>query len=452
MADPATLPGYKATHTDTALVVHGVEIFCTCFREPPDHPDVTFDGNFDDRWIRSAVKHAKQAEGDRYFPPLFIRHHDMAAEMNDAVRAAGYFKILGTRPISFKGKRVSAVVADLVFTDPGAQSEALAGRVPYRSVEIFNVDKPAFDGLALLDHEPPFLELPMMVISEVNDQRSTGAKTAPAGFSLGGFNSERRAQMMFREETPMTTKNDEEEAKAALQGQLFEKEEEAGEDAEGSPSATLDVSSVVKAIESGEISVKDMDAILDAIQGQKGAGDEEPAAETEPAAGAEAMSKSDEPAMTAETAALQGRIEGLEAKDKQRDESDTRREDVAVAMKRLEGHPAGDLEKLEAKFVAFHTRAGGDADLFGSYVDAMVKAIGPVVRDSGAGDRFARQQNGAPPSEVAMKFQAEGPAALEKATAFSSEWRSLKASGHTRMTEERYVSLRMERQNLAAQN
>ena len=144
---------YEATRNGMGhLTIHRVPIFVECERG---------DMKFDAAWIAEAVKKARQAESEGYFPPLHIRHHDDGA----MPQPVGFFKIVETGPMTFKGKERIAIFADLVVTQPHVEDDVLKARLPYRSVEIFNVDDPAINSLALLDHEPPYLELPMLMVT-----------------------------------------------------------------------------------------------------------------------------------------------------------------------------------------------------------------------------------------------------------------------------------------------
>ena len=42
-----------------------------------------------------------------------------------------------------------------------------------------------------------------------------------------------------------------------------------------------------------------------------------------------------------------------------------------------------------------------------------------------------------------MKYQEQGTDAIDTATAFAREWEELRNSGHTRMTQDRYVEINM---------
>ena len=187
-------------------------------------------------------------------------------------------------------------MADLVITDPTTQTDVLATRLPYRSVEIFNVEQPSIDSLALLDHEAPYLPLPMLLVSDVDGQ-NTDSKHALGGVASATFRSGWQmdarkdsgpmvacfrhgdhAHLLFHESEETMSTNQEtlaadasaEDITAKFADNGYKPEEKAEKDedkSEDMENGAYDVSAVVSAIESGEISVSDMDAILAAIQG-----------------------------------------------------------------------------------------------------------------------------------------------------------------------------------------
>lgn len=427
---------YQATKDrDGTLTVHRVPIFVECQRG---------DFHFNAQWIAQAVAKAQQAEREGYLPPLHIRHHEASTEANDSVRAAGFFRVLGTEHITFKGAPRLAIMADLIVTDPATQSDILQKRLPYRSVEIFNVEMPAIDGLALLDHEAPFLELPMLMVSRVANQSgadmvSGETFTAPWSMHAGTdaatpmvacFRRGREAHLLFREDDAMTDEPKSDETKGDGKGEKME---------------ALDVGSIVKAIKSGSISVADMDAIVAAIQEQESSSksEAEPKADNTPAPaatpGGESMKKQPTQ-MTEQMAAIAGENEALKARVQAIEAADLRKTDVAAAMKRLEGRPLGS--DLEVRLQKFHQDHGAPA--FKSYVDSMAQSIAPTPAKDGATERFAALNGGKVPA-VAMKYQEQGTVAVEKAVKFCAEWQQLQRGGHTRMSEERYVAMNMAR-------
>ena len=466
------MTGYRATRdADGVLTVHRVPIFVECTRG-----DFTADA----AWLSKAVRRAHEAAVDGYYPPLHIRHHDDESD----VRAAGYFKVLGTETITFKGARRVAVLADLVVTDLCAQSDVLAKRLPYRSVEIFDVDVPGLDSLALLDHQAPYLELPMLMVSDVEDPAPEsssirGIDTAIPGAVAGlvrvayakikspwqngspaagepvvaCFRRGHSAYLFFEDDDPMAppiktpAKPNVVPPKTSIQmaddgppKKDDDKKDDDKGDGEKMADEGLDVSAVVKAIGDGSISVADMDAIMDAIQAQQGtaAPDAEDAATSPPAPAAapgESMTKGP---MSAAMAKMQGKLDAQTARLDERDASDVRRDDVALALQRLEGQPLGS--DLEAKLVKFHADHGGAA--FKSYVDSLVQTFAAYAGGGDAtAEAFAGSTTGVPAE--ALAYQDKGTDAVEKAAQFAREHAELEARGHVRMSAKRYVELNM---------
>lgn len=454
--ETVVVPGYDVPQR--VLLVHDVEIFCACTR-----------GDFvvDERWIVKAVERAKRKQREAYLPPLHIRHHEPATEQNDSVHSAGFFRITGTRPITLDGKRRLAVFADLIVVDEWSQQQVLTMRYPYRSVELFDPDNrpPSIDGLALLDHEAPYLELPMLLVKGVEDG---GEGNGTPGFASVGPPTFRRAEtvvlgphgdpvvacfrsgphrsFLFRQE-PIMADNDP-ATNEPTQSVLFTEDEKPADKKDGDKEnmeedggGGLDVSSVVKAIESGEISVADMDAILAAIQAQGSAAEPEPKVEAPaPAAapGAEAMKKNSG-AMTAQMAAMQGKIDGLEARGVARDEADVLKEDVTAGMTLLADRPMGDLDKLEAKLVKFH-KARGHGELWTAYLDSLAQTV-PLPDGDTTEARFQSQDKQTP--DVALKYlDGGGTDAVDRATNFARQHKALQGRG-SKITLERYVEINM---------
>ena len=362
-------------------------------------------------------------------------------------------------------------MADLVITDPATQQEVLNKRLPYRSVEIFNVEKPSIDGLALLDHEAPFLELPMLMISEVDGQRTDSlhalGNSDSGNFRESWFMESRRddepavacfrhgnkAHLLFQEELtvnktkdtkvledvknaqPMNFGGDDDKPK---EENNYEKNGADNGDDEDMENGGYDVAGVVSAIESGEISVADMDSILAAIQAQQSDStteEEEAPEEAAPAAvpGESMKNKS----LHEQFASMQGENESLRADIDTMKADALRKEQVAESMLRLGDRPLG--ADLEERLISFHSDHGAKA--FIAYVDGLAKTTGVLPGDNGTGNAFQSQLGKTP--EVAMKYQEQGTDAIDTATAFAREWEELRNSGHTRMTQDRYVEINM---------
>jgi hypothetical protein len=406
-----TLPhgGYTATMDVTTgmLTVHRVPIFVECERN-----EIVFDRG----WIEKAVVRAKQAESEGYLPPLHIRHH---GEETGEVRPAGFFRVLGVEQLRFKGKARSAIMVDLVITDPAAQQEVLQMRLPYRSVEIFDVHSPNIDSLALLDHEAPFLELPMLAIRELHKAEQSGGEQCRIveSFALrrgedgdtiaATFTRGKRASILFRDE----------ETKMADDG----KDDKDGEKMEAGPS----VEAICKAIADGSISVADMSKIMEAITSAQGGGEAAPA-ETPDAQ----MARTDN---SEALATLQGKYDALSAQLAEMQADAARKHEVAAALKRLADRPLGS--DLEGRLTAFHREHGGKA--FAAYVQSMETFAAPT------GTRMAMDTAPIKMSKTVESFMKDGPDAVEKAAQFSNKWAQLKSAGLMRITEQEYVTKKM---------
>lgn len=436
---------------DGTLTVYAVPIFVECSRG---------ETTFDQDWIQAAVAKAEQRQAEGYFAPLHIRHHEPATEANQSVRAAGYFEITGTQTITFKGQSALAIMADLKVTDPMVQDEILSKRLPYRSVEIFDVNDPSIDSLALLDHEAPYLELPMLMVSMLQDNSPEGRPMFSSTFRVEHPESEssspvaacfRRGHSAFLiiQEADMapkkkaTTKAEETDPKKMAcepKGENMQeetKDEEKSEDMEAGEGGGVDVDSVCKAIESGEISIADFDKILASIAKAKGESEveEEPAEEMPapaPVPSSDAM----------KAASLEGEVAALKARMEDRDAQDARKSDVSEAMQRLENYPLG--AEPEKALTDFHKEHGPEA--FKAYVDSMAKTFAAVETiDDFAASRFASQGNKT--DAVVMKYAAHGTDAMAKAQEYSAEWEQLRLAGYRR-SKESYVDGSMKRLGL----
>lgn len=459
---PAThaFPGFKVTKTDSATIFHRIPIFAECKRG-----DFTADA----RWIQEAVKEAKLGERGGHLPPLHAQHHDPHGDpqVDAKVVSVGVFKVLGAAPLTFKGRRVTAIYADLIVTDAYFADELCRMKFPYRSVEIFDPGgSPKINGLALLDHEAPYLELPMLMAGEIDDQRTGEAAAPSATFQLnysrnprslvlGSARRGKREILLFRFNPDEVDTMDEDDIKPddeleqngnAGDGAENFADDKGGdgddENMEGDEGGGMDVSGVVKAIESGDISVADMDAILAAIQNQKSEsdlGEDEEDVAPAPVPGAEIMSANKTTAKM--LARSEAKILALEARLNARDAKDTRVGAVKKAMKRLEGVPLGDIEKLENKLLNFHKRAKGDSELFDEFVDTLAKSVRIGDDDDEETRENFKRQPKAP--KEALAFHALGDEALEKAIHFARQYDQI--GGRMRASRESHIRVNMKR-------
>lgn len=443
-AEALTAHTYLSTIETGRYIVHDVPIFAECERGSTQ---------FDAAWILAAVKAAREAESESYLPPLHVRHHPNPGEP-DTVRAAGMMRVTRAGPLRFRGSYRMAIFADLIITDPCVAEDVAKGRLPWRSVEIFDVAKPAIGSLALLDHEAPFLELPLLMTAGDDPQAmhfgAGDEETFAVRDVLRGVRSGRRAVAITN--TPMEAVDMATQAKqtpVADQGQKMaagyddkdkeskmEKDEGESNDEEKMEAEGMDVESICAAIKSGEISVADMQKIMEAIAESQAveAPDEDSDDEPAPAAtpGAEAMSKRE--------AQLRARLDLMEAKIAERDEREAISKAVEVAMKRLSGRPLGsDLDGRLTKFRKAHGQAA-----FEEYVDTLAEGLAALDGDDSADAANFRSQS-RPVSKAAMKFAALGAEALERANQAAAEHKELAERRMTHIPEARYIELHMAR-------
>ncbi len=437
--EPTTLRafgGFSAHMEDTpqgkALIVHRVPIFCEC--ERPDH-DISFDRD----WIGQAVEAAKRGESEGYLPPLHVVHHGSG----EPVRRAGMFRVTGTGSIQLHGTPRLAIFADLIVTDPAAIEDVLAGRLPYRSVEIFKRDVAKIDTLALLEHEAPYLELPLLMISKLRDGDSSLAKdftfqrfALSDSSSLVAFSqSGGAARLLFRNEGSESVMADYEDKKD---------EKEGGEKMEAAPA--LDVSAVLKAIKDRSISVADMDAICAAIAESRNQA-AEPSEEKAPEVAAVqppgmAMQARDE-SETVQFARLTGELEALKMQLRERDAAEQRTKDVSAAVKRFANRATGS--DFEAQLLAFHREHGPKA--FAVHVDTLDKFVGvPPAKDNAAHVAPASVAPAIGSSPIVAKFANEGAEVVAFAAERSAMWRELNARGMTKLGEEQYIRAELARE------
>ena len=422
---------YRATtEADGTLIVHAVPIFVECERERGSGEVFQFDRE----WITVAVHKAKQAEAEGSLPPLHIRHHDPET---DDVRASGFFRIVGTTEIRFKGETRVAILADLHITDPRTREDVMAKRLPYRSVEIFNVEKPSIDSLALLDHEPPFLELPMLMVSGVGTvasatfkARSSGQQPSDATIRAAMHDANGIAfQEPMDDEKKKPDAEPEDKPEVAMEGIEEGKEPAVATEAESG----VDWDAALQAIEDGSVTVSVMEAIVEKIKARTAPAqaegetmeDQKPDQVDGPAPMDERMSK-----LTTENEVLRAELESLKLER-------ATEADVGAAMSRLHGRPLGS--DIKERLTKFRKDFGGEA--FKAHVAALETVAAPATKPSKA-ESFATAA-GEAASEAAMKWQAKGADALERAITFSRQWTQLKAKGATRQSEERYIEVNM---------
>lgn len=444
-ASTARAFGYSATKTRNGkaekLIVHRVAIFCECERDGQE---------YDRKWIEKAVAKARERAADNYYPPLHVRHH----KPGESVAAAGYFDIVGTGEIRVKGEKKLAILADLIITNPSVIEAVQMEQAPYMSVEIFDLDRPpSIDGLALLDHNAPFLELPMLMVSDVQDENdkvtygTTSFERCTEREPLVAFAKRgSSAWLLFEgsmEDEPKDDKPPGDTPPEAPPVPEIPKEEESG--------SGLDIGSLVQAILAKSLSVAEMEAIKGALQQVGGMPAAQapmpqmpsppqqvvqaPGASMEQGSNREADMASKEIAV--QMAALTASNDVLAAKIRAMEEADAQAKDVKAAMQRFEGMAMGaDWEETLKQ-----RRAQFGAEGFRVYVDDYAARM-PRHRTQARPEEISEKTY----PEVVMEYAKQGPQALEMAANFADQHEALKSTG-MKATLPEYIASQMARAN-----
>jgi hypothetical protein len=455
----STASGFRATRKGKGpLTIHNVPIFVET-EKTVGKGDERAVKQFGQDWINQAVAKAKREAAEGYHPPLHVWHH---GENKQAI-AAGHFKVLGAEQIQFGGQTRMAVMADLVLTNPAVEADVIASRLPYRSVEIHKLDVASIDSLALLDDEVPHCRLPMLEVGEVSEAAGSGVEVFRAGARTAirfAFEPDEKKTPAIDEQKSPQASADGDSAKGEDPVKEVDPEAKADESAKD---ASPGVQGVLAAIADGTISVGDFQALVDAITAKTASGDPAGNADLKkpaqaPAPGGSMHSDSSEATnmsaqapkaaekMTADSetavqmAAMQGEIAGLKATVAAQQADTQRKQAVAAAMKRLEGRVLGST--FEEEITAFHAKWGGEA--FNAYVAGFEKVMPPL-----AGGDPTRPTNGSKVPAVAMKYQAEGSDAIDRAAKFAAEWEQQAGHGIS-STQEEYVAFHMKRSQPAA--
>lgn len=453
------IDGYEATQDGDTLIIHNVPIFCETEREGIE---------FDSAWVNSAFKYAMQQQRDGYYPPLFAKHHKPGQPLAPEPIAAGKFNIHSMKRISYKGKIRTALIADLHVNNPMIAEDLINGKLPYLSVEIDDVTSaPAIDGLALLDHSSPFLELPLLMVNNisgnVNIPNTPDALFSKWDVSIDSKNG--RLLMCFDKESnkahilldlhadclqdddksgsrPIATQNiiPDNKGGSMTKKVKMEKHDDKDKSEKMEAEGGIDTASVIAAIESGSIPIADFDAIATAMAAYTASTvtEEEVAPAPTPD---EVMEKEedddDDDKKRQNFAKMQGRIDGLEAKDKARDEAESVTNDVSLAFEKLRNRPLGALDELKTKLSSFRTKHGHAAfEAYVSELDATVASI--PIKGVGKEQNFENSNL----SEEVMAFHELGSDALEHAVEFARQHEHLKTRG-AKTSLKRYLEINM---------
>jgi hypothetical protein len=147
-------------NADGTYTVRGVPILA-------DHVAPASKKKIDAKWLKAAVEEAKtRRDQDGFRAPVHVGHHDLTKPGQDGTEEAGYFNPTGVVKAMFEGKPRDVVMADLENIPPEVFKRMREGRLPYRSVEILDVNKPSIDSLALLSTRVPYFRFKPLTVTE----------------------------------------------------------------------------------------------------------------------------------------------------------------------------------------------------------------------------------------------------------------------------------------------
>ena len=451
---PSTLPGGSYTavkQADGNWSILNVPIFSENDRNPKHKVDKA--------WLEAALEKANyrvQHPDGAYLAPLHTQHHGTG----QSVKPAGKVKPTDVREVEYDGEKLATMFGDLVDVPDESYQEIKAGKLPYRSVEIADLNVPEITSLALLDSDAPYFRYPMLTIGK---ELKAGAKARRMDAELAGMTAysvptkgSRAASFLYRadfktvEDTmpntstkttaaaPATFQGDEDELKKAADAAAKMAAEEPKKEDEPAPQKAQEGDPILALL----TEIKGMlQTLCGGEEGEVAAPEGEVPAEGEPAEmkmrakEVKPVKKTTEttPADAAKYAALEGKVAALESTVAAGKAHELRREKLASAMKTLKGF--NFATDPEAKLAEVY-KAGGEKGL-----DIFVSTIQEHgTKDPGEEDAEDTIPLADLPREVAM-YNAMGPDRLKAAMEASSMYDA--QNGRASMSRKEFIEAQM---------
>jgi len=366
----------------------------------------------------SVEVHQAKFTNDRFLARLNVLHN----YGNTKATGAGFFLPKRVARMNFGGKSRPVVFCDLISVSESVLGMIQRNELPYRSAEVREWEPLQFGALALLDTEPPFFEFPLLSGASVDtagESESVGheifrfrGSSEPA--AVAAFTSNEGSSFLFKFAQQEDSVDDDKKNEEA---QMMDEDESGG----------MQPDDIVKAIESGEIAVKDFDAITAAIEARTGAAPaeevvEEPE-ELEPASQDIPVELSDDEDPDKATADIKmaGRLAALEDKVAEQERKEQTKALFSAAVKGLEddGFNVSDASR-DRLFKAADAGEDTLALFVEGYRETTPRDPGPSLDGGGPSDESY-------PSEV-MAFANQGPDVFATAKAEFRAWEELKNS------------------------
>lgn len=409
-------------------------------------------------WLEGAVAKFKERQDEKYWPPLHIDHHQIAAN----VRRAGTYCLRRVGQMTYEGKPTWVAFGDLARIPDHIFNMIERGDLPYLSVELGSWDDGEFASIALMEHDAPFFRFPNLSIGDkVFHPTAMAEKYESVGPVKGFAATEKGALVLCKFGGGI--KLAAEGGKEGEEGEGKEKpppkdDEGAEEPAAGGEEASGTGAQMLAMLNQVSATLQQMNKTLmilaKAQSGVGGAGFEEDdkkggdmapvdqrdsekdKAEKEKAAKAKASVD-----VNVELGALSGKVAALLEKDAARE----RKDKLALMVQKAEGELAG-----------WHIGASVKADLLlmaekgEDAINAFVKSYKTNVpkEPPATFEEFERrggtQLSADPEAEkILLKYQNRGPEALEAARRFSALYDQAVARRMTDAGREAFIEAQM---------
>lgn len=403
-AEFSVLPGTKfrtRANDDGTLDILDVPIFSTVPQGVKGAPK-----DIEEADLRTAVAvHRRKHEEDQFLARTNAGHNQALHKP----QVAGFFLPTAVRRERFGGESRPVVFADLLHVPMSVVERIKMHELPYRSVEVREWEPLEFGALALLDTEPPFFQLAMMLDVEEDSTVSVGAdvtrfnhvQQAPA---VAAFVAGTGARFLFRFEDDMPEdekKKDDDNTEAEMQ--------EGG----GAKAAVSDIEALLKELEP-ILALKDK--ILEMVGGGGGTEEEMPTEDEMPVE----LSKEKKAAMSHDSAKAEARLAAVENKLGAMEREKRTERMFATAVEKLEASSIYITDTYREKLFS---AAGKGEETLKLFVDAAMETARRDPPDSLDGSFGGGEP--AYPNEV-MKFAADSPAKFNAAKEAFSEWRELR--------------------------
>jgi hypothetical protein len=397
---PAQGGRYAATEAeDGTWTIHDVPVVVA---HVPDERVRTATGieRVDGTWLRKALVKMQARRGEGYEAPAHLRH------FGETGRAKiGYFVPTRIGPITYEGRTVEAMFADLAGLDRATFDAIDTGKFPYASVEILfpQFKDPEVASVSITDEVPRF-RLPLITIG-----RKRKREQVPEAVAYEATDD--RAEVAV--------------CVFAAASEDDSMDEPAKKPEEGGASSAVDA--LIGKIESAKFTLEDLGKLKACLEKclEKLGGGAAQAAGPSPVEMAQAAKPA--PAVTVERyaadlgerdakiAALHTTISGLQTKLQAQEAERARGTAIDAAVKRMKGYAVvGDPVKIATEWYDAYGAKALDAHV-GALVASAVREPDHAWAASDAGEADGL------PKDVA-EYQAKGPGIVERALFFARQY------------------------------